>query len=58
MSSTNPESTPPKVVGDRKKRIEPLDLFSQETVDNLAGGFLAVFEPELVRVEQSLAELV
>ncbi len=42
----------------RGEAVQPLDLFTEETVDKLAGGFLAVFEPELVRVLSSLEELV
>ena len=42
----------------KPQKMEPLDLFSTETIENLANGFLAVLEPELVRVHQSLQELV
>ena len=38
--------------------IKPLDLADSEAVSNLARGFLAVLEPELVRVHRSLEELV
>jgi hypothetical protein len=38
--------------------IKPLDLVDSEAVSNLARGFLAVLEPELVRVHRSLEELV
>ena len=39
-------------------RIEPLALFGTEAVENLSNGFMAVLEPELVRVHKSLEELV
>jgi len=51
MSSQQPSSSP------KAQKLEPLDLFSTETVDNLANGFLSVLEPEMVRVQQSLQEL-
>ncbi len=64
MSSLSPQSSPVPREGDGggvksgQEGLQSLDLFSEETVDKLAGGFLAVFEPELVRVERSLEELV
>ena len=39
-------------------KIQPLDLFGSETVNCLSSGFLSALEPELVRVRQSLDELV
>ncbi len=37
--------------------IERLDLFTEETVDNLTNGFLTVLEPEISRVLKSINEL-
>lgn len=38
--------------------IQSLELFSAETVEQLSNGFLAVLEPQLVHVQQSLQELM
>lgn len=54
--STTPTSSPSATTAGQ--RIEPLALFGTETVDNLTNGFLAILEPELVRVHKSLEELV
>ena len=56
MEQQSSETTPP--IPPTSAGIEPLALFGTETVDNLSNGFLAVLEPELVRVHKSLEELV
>lgn len=53
ISAATPTSSPPAGSG-----IKPLELFGTETVNKLSSGFLAVLEPELVRVNKSLEELV
>lgn len=51
--------TPPTSLSSHSsQRIELLDLFGTETIENLSNGFLAVLEPELDRVNTSLEELV
>ena len=37
--------------------VEPLDLFSPESVTALSDGFLHIFQPELMRVQDSLTQL-
>ncbi len=37
--------------------IEALDLFPENTVENLTSGLLSVLEPEISRVLQSVNEL-
>lgn len=39
------------------EQLEVLELFSAESVDALSEGFLHIFQPELLRVQQSLNEL-
>lgn len=56
-AGTTPSTTPTSATTAGGK-IEPLALFGTETVDNLTNGFLAILEPELVRVHKSLEELV
>ena len=55
MATSTPVTTLPT---QSTNRIEPLSLFDTRAVDNLTNGFLAVLEPELVRVHKSLSELV
>lgn len=38
--------------------IEPLNLFSAETIDTLANGFLAALEPDLQHVQKSIDDLI
>eukprot|EP00731_Ephydatia_muelleri_P016966 Em0010g64a len=38
--------------------IEPLNLFSTETVETLANGFLAVLEPDLQHVQKNIDDLI
>ena len=38
--------------------IEPLNLFSTETVETLANGFLAVLEPDLQHVQKNIDDLM
>ena len=37
--------------------LESLDLFNESAVQQLCGGFLQIFQPELLRVQDSLREL-
>ena len=37
---------------------ESLGLFSDETIENLTNGFLEILQPEVVRVQTSLEELM
>ena len=37
--------------------LDPLDLFSSDSVASLSDGFLNIFQPELLRVQDSLREL-
>ncbi len=38
-------------------RLQSLDLFNENTVQQLCDGFLHIFQPELLRVQDSLREL-
>jgi len=38
-------------------QLESLDLFSESTVQQLCDGFLHIFQPELLQVQDSLREL-
>ena len=58
LPSPSPQApSPAHPSPDKPSPIEPLDVFQPETVDCLVAGFLAVLEPEMVRVQQSLQEL-
>ncbi len=37
---------------------EPINLFTDETVENLTNGFLEILQPEVTRVQKSLEELM
>ena len=53
---TPPTATPP--LPSSVEGIQPLGLVGGGAVGELSHGFLAVLEPELVRVHRSLEELV
>lgn len=53
-----PETATPTLPSSSEEGIKPLAVVGSEAVSCLSQGFLAVLEPELIRVHKSLEELV
>ena len=51
VESVQPSSTP-------SSNAESVNLFTDETIENLTNGFLEILQPEVTRVQKSLEELM